>query len=373
MSIAIDKVEDFLFVDNLQTTVRQLRVFSAIITHLSNKQLPKKILEQLIIAWSSAEEKTNPKYRISKGKATENGVKTAAIGYYIQISTSLALTTRFNDVYMNTKMSQTFLYFLLVNKDVSNDLSIYEKIFYLIMLLNIDADGIILSLSQLDNNSSKKQSVLQSEFKDAMSTRLLAKINISPNTVKAKMTTKYKAINFVWKKSKKYAEHIIAPRLEWLSSLELVNIKRDPKDTVYSLSEKGKNLYSRLPNINSEGLKDINQRWINNHFFSVCNDLFSTNNCTLYSLLSNEEQDIAIGESLLNAGKAVKSSLSFKLPVRESFLFIGIDLLVNKKILINIIEIQNKLKNKFSYKGKLYLLKLAARSNEGYITITLQK
>lgn len=373
MTVAIDKVDNFLFVDNLQTTVRQLKVFSAIIKHLNNKQLPKKILEQLVVAWSSEEEILNPNYKNGKGKATENGLKTAALGYYIQISTSLGFTCRFNDVYMNTKISQTFLYFLLLPSQHSNNLTTFEKIFYLYMILQVDADGIILCLSQLFNSPHKKQSQLQTEFKDKMSNRLQKKMDVSPNSIKVKIAAKYRTINFIWKKSKKYSEHIIAPRLEWLSELNLVNIKREQKDTIYSLSEMGTWFFSSLPSIDSKGLKDVTQKWINNHFFSTCNFIFNSEIAETYRHLSSQKQEEIIGEALLNAIKAVKSSLSFKLPVKETFLFIGMDLLVNKNIVINIVDIQDKLKSKFSYKGKMYLLKIAARSNEGYITVTLQK
>ena len=373
MESNFEQIDEFSFIDNLQTTVRQLGVFSAIIVHLNNKQLPKKILEQLLIAWSAEEEERNLKYKNDKGKITENGLKTAALGYYIQISTSLGFTTRFNNVYMNTKMSQTFLYFLLNKNDHSERLSVCEKIFYLYMLLENDADGMLLCLSQLINSSPKKQSLLQTQFKEAMSARLLSKMEISPQTIKTKISVKYRAINFIWKKSKKYAEHIIAPRYEWLSNLELVEIKRDLKDTLYSLSEKGKTLYSLIPDFNAEGLKDINKKWINNSFFSVCNIIFNNDKSLIYSNLTIEKQNLEIGESLFNATKAVKSSLSFKLPVKETFLFIGLDLLINKNILINFIDIQNKLKNNFIYNSRRYLLKLAGRPNEGYITITLEK
>lgn len=368
-----NKVDDFLFIDNLQTTVRQLSVFSQIIIALNNKQLPKKVLEQLLITWSISEEKINNIYNKGKGKITQNGRKTAALGYYLQISTFLGLTTRFNDVYMNTKMSQTFLYFLNQKDNKSADLGLGEKLFFLFKLFSSDADGIILCLSMLNNGKEKKQRVLQEEFKEGMNQRLLSKMDLAKSIVKNKIANKYRTINFTWKNANSYAEHIIAPRLEWLFSLGLVKINRINKDTLYSLTENGMKLYNLLPNLRSAGIKDFNQEWLYSKYFNDVAEVYNVSNSRNFFDLKIESQQKELGESLERALKAVKSSLSFKLPIIEAYLFISLDLLLNAGIVINFIDIEEKLKRDFSYNSKQYLLKIAGRQNEGYITTTIKK
>lgn len=366
--------DNFLFIDNLQTTVRQLNVFSAIILLLNNKQLPKIILEKLLINWSKNEEIVNLKYCDAKGKITKEGLKTAALGYYLQISSLLGITTRFNDVYMNTKMSQTFLYFLSTkenSKDGGLDLS--EKIFYLHKLLTTDADGIILCLNQLANNGEKKQRLLQREFKEAMNSRLLAKMESTTSILKSKLSAKYRTINYIWKNPESYAEHIIAPRYEWLSSLDLIKIKRTNKDTLYSLTQRGGLFYNLLPIIEVGELKDTNQIWLANNFFTIIDNIYCSGDNIYYSELSIELQEKELGGSLEKALKAVKSSLSFKLPLLETYFFVCMDFLLNKKIILNYSDIQLKLKDEFTFNSKGYFLKLSGRLNEGYITTSLRK
>jgi hypothetical protein len=368
-------IDGFRFIENLQTTARQLIVCSEIIKQLNNKQLPQKVLEQLLVKWSSNEELKNIIYRNSKGKVTNGGKKTAALRYYFALSESLGLTKGFNNVYMNTNISYTLLYFLTSEQnDYSDLLQLYEKLFYCYQLLNIDADGIILLMGQLTDSDGKTQKTLQVEFKDALSQRLIVKGELASTNVKYIINNKFRAINYVWRSPEIYAEHIIAPRYEWLASLGLVCIKREKKFTYYSLSDKGWMFYKSIPNIGENGsFKDISERWLSNFFFTLMNNVFDSKERVRYNSLSEDIKDLELGKSLERAGKAVKSSISSRLPLLNTYLFICIDLFVNRNTVIDFSEIFEKLKVGFNYNAKSYSPKVTGRANESYITIALQK
>ena len=328
-----------------------------------------------MVKWSSNEELKNPTYRDSKGKVTNGGKKTAALRYYFALSESLGLTKGFNNVYMNTNISYTLLYFLAAEQsENSGTLGLYEKLFYCYQLLNVDADGIMLLLGQLADSEGKTQKSLQSEFKDALNERLVLKGELASTSIKSVINNKFRAINYVWKSPEIYAEHIIAPRYEWLATLELVSIKRGKKFTYYSLSDKGRDFYNLIPTVEGKGsFKDISEKWLSNFFFYLMGNVFYDKNRTNYYMLSDEIKDLELGRALERASKAVKSSISSKLPLINTYIFICIDLFVNRDIVINFSELYEKLKPGFTYNMKSYLPKVTGRINESYITIALQK
>ncbi len=364
-------IDGFRFVDNLHTTARQLPVFTTIAKTLHNKQLHKKILEQLIVEWSIHEEEKNDMYKKSKGKVTNGDRRTAALRYHLESSPFIGLTKRYNDLYINSKLSNVFTYLLLeTNRD--EHYYLIERIFYIYLLLVRDADGILLCISEISNSSGKHQKTLQDNFKNGLNKRLLSKQEFAPNNIKSIISEKYRSINFIWKKPEKYAEHIIAPRFEWLSYLGIVEIKRETKSTIYSLTETGKSFYNNLPQILGEdNIKDINDLWINEQFFTFLDTLFRGNRLE-FKNLPVEKQDTLLGTSLEHAMKAVHSSMSFKLPVVETFVYIAIESFL-KGVILNFFDIRIKLKKLFEYGNKTYLLKEAGRVNEGYITVNVQR
>ncbi len=361
------KIDGFRFIDNLHTTARQIPVFTAIVQILGNKQLTKVMLQRLLINWSTFEETQNFTYRESKGKVTNNGKKTGALRYHIEFSPALGLTCRLNTTYQNTKSAKIFKYFL----DTYIEKTFFtEKIFYLNQLLNLDGDSILLLLSEL-NSVGKSQSILQRSFKDALNNRLISKRKLSIGKVSALISEKYRIINFIWTNAEKYAEHLIAPRYEWLNYLDLVTIDRNKNQTVYYLNEKGKKLYELLPNvIGTDDLKDITNEWLNENFFSLINSVYVDKQRRIFDNISNKLQDEELGESLQYARKIVQSSMSFKLPLKDTLMFISLYMAIEKDIIINFSSIINRLSTGFVYNNKKYLVRLLGKTSDGYITIT---
>lgn len=368
-------VDGFRFIENLQTTARQLIVCTEIAKQLNNKQFPKRILEEILIKWSLKEEESNSFYNDSKGKITNDGKKTAALRYYFSLSESLGLTKGFNNVFINTNTSYILLHFLSnQKKDYSTPISFIEKIFYLFQLLTIDADGILLCIDELKDSQYKNQSQLQKDFKNALNERLLIKSDLASLHHKSTILNKFRAVNYVWKKPEVYAEHIIAPRYEWLYTLGLVNISRESNYTLYSISEKGVDFYNYLPKVGLEhSLIDISDKWIFENVFSLFDLLYLNQNGKKFSLLIRTEQINCLGESMEKAIKYVKSSLSYRLPLYNTYLFVSMDLLINQQVVINFKDIYDSLQRTFIFNDKTYIPKMSGRANESYITITLNK
>lgn len=363
-------VDGFRFISNVHTTARQLRVCSQIVNILGANQIPRKLIRELIVKWSLEQEEKNIYYKISKGKITDNGKETSTLRYYLELTHALGLTTRFNNFFSNTNRSYVLLHFL--ESEITNrslQLSLSEKIFYLFQLLYVDADGIFLVLEILKETRDANQVELQKKCKDVLNKRLLAKQEIAPQLAKIGISEKYRIVNFVWKKPDKYAEHIISPRLEWLSNLGLVEIKRSGSSTSYNFTRLGEGFYEALPGlINDKAVKDINEIWIFSDFFSLANNLFDEQARNPYQTLSLEEKKAVLSTSLRMALNVVKTSSSFRFPLLDTLLFICMDIFITKNIVLNFSEIMLEFVNGFTLGNKQYFLKEAARINESYIT-----
>ncbi len=364
-------IDGFRFIENLQTTARQLIVCTEIAKQLNNRQLPKRILEEMLIKWSLNEEAINQEYKESKGKITKDGGKTAALRYYFSLAESLGLIKGFNNVFIDTNISYTLLYFIEEHKEHYVAKKLCENIFYLYQLLNNDADGILLCVDQIAVDNARSQRELQSKFKETLNYRLVTKGDLASPHLKNSIVNKFRAVNYVWKKPEVYAEHIIAPRYEWLSTLGLVKINRGSKFTFYSLTEKGDKFRNACPKIGADILiTDISEKWLSSSFFDIASLLYCEQEVVKFGLLPNNTKNQQLGASLERASKFVKSSISYRLPLINSYLFICMDLLVNQNIIINFNDIYESLNPAFTYNLKTYKPKISGRLNESYITIT---
>lgn len=364
------KVDGFRYIENLNTTSRQLIICSQIVKTIGDNQFPKEFLEKILLNWSFNIE-NNEEYINKKGKITENKKKTSALVHYFELSKSFGLISNINQIFFNTRLSYILKYFLVKEPD-SLKLSLSEKIFYLFILLNKDADGIIFLLDSL-NKTACSQKELKLNFKINFNERLLVKNELSDNITKNLISEKYRTINYIWKKPEIYAEHFLIPRCEWLNSLGLININQVNNKTIYSLSILGNELHERLPLINNENqLKDIDDEFLTNNFFNLINNIYFQGSNVKFDSLLSEIQIEMLGETLEKSLSIIKSSSSFRIPMFDTMLFISLDFILNKKTIINFKDIFNILKIGLIFKDKEYLLKENGRMNESYITTSVK-
>lgn len=361
----IFKVDGFRFLSSLHTTARQLKICSQITYELNESKKIKKSLYDSLINWSLEKEKNDNQYSISKGKLTEHEKPTTAFTHYLDLSKSLGLINELNGVFSNNRLSYTLLYFLSKSK-TGRDIEYAEMYFYLYIILMKDADGILLILTVL-NKGNINQKTLQNNFQEALNERLLAKRTLSNNYVKAVINEKYRAINYIWRKPGKYAEHLLVPRCEWLSQLELISIIKLKGSTLYSLTEKGALMLKSLPLISNTNLVDIDDKWMVDSVFTTIHDVFQKN---FFSETEhyNETFISHLGKAIEKSTYIIKSSNLFRVPSFDCLLFTCLYMLVENNIVINFSDIINVLNNGLTHNGRVYLVKNAGRINESYIT-----
>lgn len=371
----IIKSDKLRFISNIHTTVRQLFICSKIVDILGERQLPFGILKDLIIKWSYQEEQRNETYRLSKGKLTETTVKnkreTTALKNYLILCDSLGLINDNSGFYTNTRLGYLLKNILVEGRIDKDKLSLVEKLFYNYILFNCDADGLLL-IFQILKDDTKKQADLQKLFKDDFNKRLNAKQNTDIALTRNLASEKYRTINYVWQNADSYSEHILIPRCEWLRDLGFISIERKGSTTLYSVTKMGCDFYGYLPKVDIENsIKDIDENFIKNHFFSVLCNIKYFPLKDLFVNLSYPDQSLLIGKYLDNAFKVIKTSNNFRLPLTETLIYILLEVITKDEVLINYSDIISMLSNNFSFNQKNYSISDLGRINENYILVQL--
>ncbi len=356
-------IDRLRFIDNLHTTNRQLAICSKIVEELKNRQVPKSILTSKLFKWSYEQEGNNEEYLGDRGKLTNKGRPTTAINHYLNLCESLNLIAKVGSVYSSTRLSSVLSSF----SQQGFQLTFGAKLFYLFQLFSIDADGLILILEILSKDIPLNQNELQKEFSKGLHQRLQYKRQYSSGTAKFNIGNKLIRVQMLWRSPDKYAEHMVAPRCEWLKTLGLVNIERNGSSASYKLTKIGSAIFNSLPIIHDVGgSRDINSKWMEEKFFSTVGNFLDekviANNTFNLTLLNK-----ALSESLIN----VKSSNSFRLPALDTFLFMCIYLSEYSHIYVNIAELSLLFRQGLDFEGKKFFLKEGGRVNESYITSIL--
>lgn len=360
------KIDGFRMTSHLHTTVRQLYVCSEVINQIGTKQIPKDFLVNMLINWSKNEELSNPIYKIANGKITNNGKKTTAVQHYLSFCKSFGLIKSVNNLNTLNRLSFILLAFIKRAQYPRMALSFKEKLFYTIKILETDADGVLFILDMLYSGPITQKS-LQFLFKEQFNRRLVSKIELASGLIKSELGERFRTINFLWQNADTYAEHLLAPRCEWLNQLGIVIIEKKGSSTNYSFSQEGLEFYQLLPAFKiNQHLTDINELWITEKMFKTFEKLFPAYRKPL-SDFDTASADNMIGMSLEIAKVIVQTSNNFQFPLYDVILVTCIELFFEHNCVAEFGEIINKLVLSFNFNGITYIAKQSKRLNESYI------
>ena len=337
---SLSAVDGFRYLVNLHTTMRCLSINSHLIRMLGLRDLPSSLFQNMAIKWSAELEKISENYRNRNGKLTENGKATTSFKHYLSLTKDLGLTQNLNNIYRISRLGKT-LFILNIDKNPFEfELTQHERLFYLLILFQIDFDGIAILLSLFSEKQGEfSQKNIQNLFVDKLKDRLLIKQKSSDSKTKYQLLDKYNRIEYTWQNPEKYSEHIIAPRLNWLSDLALVNITKSKAYTYYTISELGKHIFSNLPFLLDNYTKDINEDWINTNL--ITHITLNYERRIFWKEISQNQKIDLIKEYLEFTSKEFGSIGSHRISFPIAFIYITISLFINKKILIEKEDLKN--------------------------------
>jgi hypothetical protein len=373
MNNLIDTVDDFRFIGGLHTTARLLPICSGILRLIGTKQIPVELLKRLAIEWSTELERRDPHYSVRKGKLTDtkNNIAraTSAFEHYFQLLQSYRLINRTGNIVSTTRTGSLLNLF---SGEDSNTLHLNpkEKVFYVLYILNIDADALILSLSIIaDYPEGVSQKKVLSLFKEFLLDRITGKRDYANTQATEKIREWYLKITRDWVKPEVYAEHLLVPRFEWMSDLGFVTISKQGSHTNYKLTTQGHEFYFALPIIEKYNLRDINESWYRGEIVTATSKLLSLSDNLSFHDLPEIEKNSKLGEQVEIAFRLIDTSGALRVSLFPAFLYIAINLLIDKKIVIEFSTFVDFLKTPLSYNSKKYGVKESGRVTESYLTI----
>jgi len=359
------------FIESLHTTVRSLEICSNILRTIGKEQLPQEILKRQIIKWSSDLEFGSDEYRNQKGRLTINQKPTTAFSHYLDFLNSVDLITKLNYSYRNTRYG-LILCAIINNKcEFTFQLSKEEKLFYLLFLFRADSDGLLTALDLIYEQTVSQKNVLD-RFKDAFINRLQTKLNIADNFGRIELSEKLRSISVKWKNINKYSEHIIPPRLGWLSSLDIVNIEKSSSTTLYKITPSGFNFLQSLPLINGL-IRDIDHVWYKNNSVGVFNHILSDTNSMNWNMLNDTHKNNVFSEAIGSAFNMFGKDGAMRMSLNVTFLYLVIYIKKYHNVLIEFSDVEKILDKSFEADNYVYSLHNAARETESYISIKISK
>lgn len=360
---------------SIKTQVRRLKYFGAFLEVLSEGGLPKTILEQKILKWSSNYKDDFQRYKSSTGEIIrkESKIKSQSFQNYYQSAIKLNLI---NEVSNYVKPSRIGFVLKTLKKvsqlkyEISNvyDLDYTECIFFIYTILLHDADFLLTVLQMVNDQPGKVLEFYIENFQKYYNSRLKKKVRYlsGPEQTKA-----IDALNRVmnWRSPKRYCEDLVPPRLNWMLDLNFISDESYIKYKKYELNDLGQRFYCNLPSKDSQ-IKDIGNSWFKIKLSHLLSCLHDSHEVRIWDDLSSEEKEKAIMESLYHAGKYFSPINIPRLSVSQTFLFITLFLLSQKKIVVEFQDISGWIGFEKIVNNKKIGLRKAARPEESYIVIS---
>jgi len=364
-------IDNLRFIGNTNTQVRCLRIIVQIVRSIGRKHFPKDVLKAQLLEWSSTLENRSEDYRLHNGKLTDGGKPTVAYNRYLELVESLGLVNSLGNVFINTRLGDLLNLLTEEKNQYVFELTFKEKLFFLYLLFSKDADILILSL-ELIKNSPVKQSDVLKNFEQYIKERLITKQKTATTQAKALLSKKYITIQYDWQEIEVYAEHIVIPRLEWLSDIGLVKMSQLSGKTLYEIMPNGKHLYNSFFILPDSNIRDINEQWFYEKAFkNFAEFIFDRVTLTYWRDISLPEKRELLGELLLISYDKFNTGNAMRMALYPSMLYIALTLLCKKHIVIEFKDIALELKEEFKINNRAFIVRHAARINEGYIMVKI--
>ena len=367
-----DLIDGFRFLNNVHTQVRSLAICSQFIKSLGNSRIPRTSLKQILTDWSFKLEDTSEDYRRHNGKLTERKTKTRAFQRYLDFIVDLGLVTSVGNFVMNSRMGDLLAFWVNEKKDEQFYLTEEEKVFYFYLLFEKDGDGTVFVLDLLNEFSGRvSQSELTERFERLFKERLMVKQKNAIPNAQLEIREKYRAVEFQWKSAKKYSEHILVPRLEWLADLGVVDLLKEKGRVYYELKRNGYHLYKSLVTLPESGFRDINNDWIREFAAKEFSQLiFEKETLSDWKDYKETVRRGYLSPLLEETYKVFSRGGASRMSSYPTMLFIIINLICRRNVLIEFKELETELKKNIKVKDRVFSIRPAARINEEYITVT---
>jgi len=268
---------------NLQTKVRRLAYLKMILNmFMKSKYYPANIFNRKIEMEAEVYKNQLLNYSNSKGLIEQTKTGNSAKPY-VEALLSLQLLYTQNNIYQVSKYGKIYNVIdnkLKLEKNNFFNLESYQKSFFLFFIFQNDElyFWVLLNIIYIEKNNTTYKNI-KDVFQDYLIKELQQKMTSStlPKNSIRNISEKLNRIK-EWKNPKKYLEHIIEPRINWLLDLGMLN-KDSFQNNIISLSRKGLILFDVLNSYYDVFLEKylISEHLLCFDFFDMVNELYEIN------------------------------------------------------------------------------------------------
>jgi predicted transcriptional regulator len=319
---------------NTNIKTRRLGYIVALTDLLGSNFLLIDDLERKLETWAEEHEKNLERY-FSKFGFIKKSPRHYPARRYIQLAKNLRLVKISRNECALTKIGQPLLT-LDKNKQNPFELSMEQKCYLLKRILENDFDYILPLLRLLEKCHNTGE--IFGNFKIAVLEHLETRIKRVDDILKSSGFKKRIQLMMKWAQEKKYLEHIIYPRLDWLLDIQILD-REKYKKRIYKLTYNGKAFLEALKKMEVE--IDVNA-WLEDHYYETFGRCFIKESVISFDALKKEERSKFVHDLLEEAfNKFSPPKLPFQHISANTFLEFSCTKLIGMKILPTFTQIKN--------------------------------
>lgn len=355
--------------EGTNTRTRRLAYISAIIKIIGTTDVSRIGILTRLLDWSESNRRFLHDFWADSGEVTQTSSNSSA-HRYLDLVVGLRLATQTAGIFRLTRMGLV-LYALIRECSRSNPffLSDAEEIFFLYWLLRIDADPLLTVIDILLERPDARLAYIQERYQNNLIQRLSTKLSLSKDElVQRDLLDRKYFIQDKWKSPKRYVEHIVPPRLNWLLDIEFF----EPglfRHHQFHFMKSGEEFLSKLPTLGDTNLHDVSDHWLDTEFWHAAGSFIDKpNQLRLWDETNPQaEIELYVSRYLERAFAAFRHTMVPKISLTQAIIYIGISLLANERIVLSPSSLSKWLETPKVFSNRQYEVRYSPRENERYL------
>lgn len=352
------------------TKTRRLAYLTAIISMLGHSSLGERVLLSKIARWSQQHRSYLKAYWVHTGEVTSTR-RNSAGARYLRLATNLGIIAPISGAYRTTRNGLVLLALIQENGPNTNPfyLTQVERLFYLYLLLERDADILLTIASYLIKQPGASLAQIQRVFQTVFLERLNQKIAISRDDILRQRLLERRGEIERWTKPERYAEHIVPPRLNWLLDLEFLEPGWFRRHR-YNLTPGGGRLISEIPQLGDAEFYDITYEWLASDFWPLATyEWLGIEPKAAWGELSEGMRRELCASVLYEAFGAFRQTAVPKVSLSQAVLYLTFRLILGCNVKTDLASLTDWLSVPQILNGRRYEVRFSPRENESYLVM----
>lgn len=353
-------------IEATNTKMRRLAYVTAIVNMLDKRGMGERTMCEKLVQWDQRQD--IGAYWVQTGQASSN----YAAKRYLQFATALGVVSARSGHFRNTRIG---LVIRELTKSKTGDsahlpfsLTIQEKLAYLYLLVEKDTDFLFTIMDAIHDHESISLSELQQSFKQLLLDRIKSKFKMATAARHKQTLLDRREEVLVWEKPARYAEHLVAPRVNWLLDLGLLSPIEFTRHK-YLFTEHGDNFYTSVPKYSTLAFSDVSDQWLQKGFW-----IENSEEITGQDLMDWESENPSMVQTLSKALAHSFQDFQYtpipKVSLSQILFYLSIYLITEFDTIICPADVLSWLQTSPVWQTRRYQVRLSARENESFLIAT---